>query len=253
VPSSPPYRRIADDLRGRILAGELGPSEQLPSENELAAQHETTRTTARKAVALLRSEGLITSSQGRGAFVRPRPHIRMLLTGTNYRTNRATGVANFNAEAATQGQQARQQLLHVGEVPAPAEVAERLGAQAGEPVLVRKRLFHVDDEPTQFVDGYYPRDLFVGTPVAENRLIRGGVHAFIEDPGGLGSRVVQFVEDLQVRMPTPPESEGLAIPPGVPVARVLRTAHDSHGRVLEVLDSLVPCDRHTFRYVIDIP
>lgn len=251
---TPPYRRIADDLRGRILAGYLTPGTQLPSENELAAEYSTTRTTARKAIAVLRGEGLITSSQGRGAFVRPRPHVRMLLTGTNYRANRATGMSNFNAEAASQGQQARQQLLHVGEVPAPPEVAERLQIEPGQPVLARKRLFLVDEEPAQFVDGYYPLDLFAGTPVAEHRLIPGGVHAVIEDPAGpIATRVVQFVEDLTVRMPTPHESEGLAIPTGVPVARVLRTAYASHTCVVEVLDSLVPCDRHTFRYVIDVP
>jgi GntR family transcriptional regulator len=54
-------------------------------------------------------------------------------------------------------------------------------------------------------------------------------------------------------MPYPHEIELLDIPAGVPVAKVMRTAYDSAGDVLEVLDSIVPCDRHTFRYVIDVP
>jgi len=250
----PPFRKIAQALRGDILAGRIAAGEQLPSENDLAERHETTRATVRKAIALLRSEGLVLSEQGRGAFVRPRPHVKMLLTGANYRTRRDSGTSNFNAEAAAQGQLATQRLLGVEEVPAPVEIADRLTVPPCTPVIVRRRLFVVDDEPMQFCDGYYPTGIFRGTAVAQPRRIKGGVHAVIEDAEGpVRARITQFVEDLDVRLPVPGEAEALAIPEGVPVARVLRTAYDSQGRALEVLDSLVPTDRYAFRYVIDVP
>lgn len=250
----PPFRRIAQELRDDILSGRLEPGEQLRSENQLCEQYGTTRATVRKAIALLRAEGLIVSEQGRGAFVRPRPHVKMLLTGANYRTHRDSGVSNFNAEAAAQGRKAKQQLLDVTKVPAPQDIAELLKISTGDDVIVRRRLFVVDGSPMQFCDGYYPPSLFDGTPVAEKRLIRGGVHAVIEDPSGpLHTRVTQFVEDLDIRLPLPEEIEALDIPEGVPVARVLRTAYDVHGRPLEVLDSIVPTDRYSFRYVIDVP
>lgn len=252
--STPPFRRIAETLRRDILAGKLEPGERLASENELAERHETTRTTVRKAIALLRSEGLVASEQGRGVFVRPRPHLKMLLTGSNWRAHRGSGMSNFDAEAASQGKTAAQQLLAVEETAAPAEIAERLGVPLHAPVIVRRRLFVVDGEPMQFCDGYYPTDLFRKTAVAEAHRIRGGVHVLIEDPEGpVRRRVARFVEDLDVRLPVPSESEALAIPEGVPVVRVLRTAYDSNGEALEVLDSLVPTDRFAFRYVIDVP
>lgn len=252
--STPPFRRIAETLRRDIREGRLEPGEQLPSENQLAERHETTRATVRKALALLRSEGLVVSEQGRGAFVRPRPPIKLLLTGSNWRAHRGSGQSNFNAEAASQGRVAKQNLLTVDEIAAPAEIAERLGLSAGSPVIVRKRLFLVDDMPMQFCDGYYPADLFRDTAVAAARRIRGGVHGLIEDPDGpLRRRVTQFVEDLDIRMPVPSESETLMIPEGIPVVRVLRTAYDSDGEALEVLDSLIPSHLATFRYVIDVP
>jgi GntR family transcriptional regulator len=137
----------------------------------------------------------------------------MLLTGANYRTRRDSGVSNFNAEAAAQGQHATQRLLGVEEVPAPAEIAERLSVPPGTPVIVRRRLFVVDDEPMQLCDGYYPTAIFRGTAVAEPRRIKGGVHAVIEDADGpVRARVTQFVEDLDVRLPVPAESSALAIP-----------------------------------------
>jgi DNA-binding transcriptional regulator YhcF (GntR family) len=63
------HRRIAEALREAIYSGEIPAGSQLPSENALVAQFSTTRSTVRKGVALLRAEGLITSHQGKGAFV----------------------------------------------------------------------------------------------------------------------------------------------------------------------------------------
>ncbi|MFI1581806.1 GntR family transcriptional regulator [Embleya sp. NPDC020630] len=251
---APLFRRIADDLRASILSGELAPGARLPSENDLKDRYGTTRATVRKSLALLKADGLLISNQGKGVFVRPRPSVRFLTTGTNFRHRRDTGVANYNAEATAQGLQAKQEILAVEIIPAPAEIAERLGVGAETPVILRRRRFFVNGEPMQNVDGYYPADLFAGTPVAESPRIRGGVSRLIEDPEGpIKQRIVRFVEDLVIRMPTPKETEELAIPPGVPLARVFRSAHVASGEVVEVLDSRVPCDRHVFRYVIDVP
>ncbi|WP_371580373.1 GntR family transcriptional regulator [Streptomyces sp. NBC_01314] len=249
-----PYRRIADDLRNAIVKGKLAPGEKLKSENELKDQYGTTRVTVRKALSLLKADGLLISEQGRGVFVRQQPRVRLQTTGANFRERRATGASNFTAEAAAQGLQARQQILSVERVPAPAEIAERLSLPTGTSVIIRRRAFFVDDEPMQLADGYYLEELFAGTRVEESRRIAGGVSALIEDPAGpVRQRIVRFVEDLEIRMPTPSEVGALRIPPGVPLARVLRSTQVEDGRVVEVLDSRVPCDRHLFQYVIDIP
>lgn len=63
------YLAVAHSLRSAIRGGDLLPGHQLPSENTLADRFDTTRATVRKGVALLRAEGLITSRQGKGAFV----------------------------------------------------------------------------------------------------------------------------------------------------------------------------------------
>lgn len=249
-----PYERVANELRAEILRGDLAPGTKLPSENDLKDRFGVMRTTVRKGIALLRMEGLITSQQGRGSFVRERPHVSLRDTGSIYRARRATGEANFNAEVKAQGQTPKQVIREVVETAAPEKVADRFGIAPGAPVLVRRLLQTVDGSPMQLVDGYYSLDLAAGTPLALPRLIKGGANAVIEDPEGpIGRRIVQFIEDLDIRMPYPHEIEQLEIPPGVPVAKVMRTAYDSAGDALEVLDSIVPCDRHTFRYVIDVP
>ena len=65
-----PHRQIAGWIRTRIEPGELGPDEPIPSENELVDVFGVARTTARRAVAYLRDEGLVYTVAGRGTFVR---------------------------------------------------------------------------------------------------------------------------------------------------------------------------------------
>jgi GntR family transcriptional regulator len=69
--ADPPYRQIAAWLRARILAGEFSPDVPLPSEKALVGMFGVARETARKAVQLLRDEGLVVIVPHRGAYVVP--------------------------------------------------------------------------------------------------------------------------------------------------------------------------------------
>ncbi|GAA3443298.1 GntR family transcriptional regulator [Planomonospora venezuelensis] len=244
------FSRIANDLRDDIVTGRFTSGEQLPSENELTTRYNTTRATVRKALAVLRSEGHIVSSQGSGSYVRPRSKILVQSTGAVWRDRRSTGLSNFNAEMTANGLDVEQQLLEVTTLPASAEVAERLQIAENEPVILRRRLFMVDGEPVQRSDGYYPAVMFASTPIAEHHRIRGGVASYIEDV--MGRRIARFIEQLGIRMPLPDESATLKIGPGVPVARVRRLAVDVTGLPVELLDSIAVGDRHVFEYVIDV-
>ncbi len=64
------YNGIAAALRQRITSGELSPGSRLPSEHALCAEFGVARNTARRALAALETEGLITTLPGRGRVVR---------------------------------------------------------------------------------------------------------------------------------------------------------------------------------------
>jgi len=64
-----PYRRIAAELREAMRTGTMRSGSHLPTIVELAAIHQVTRNTAVRALALLKSEGLIDVSRGRRAVV----------------------------------------------------------------------------------------------------------------------------------------------------------------------------------------
>jgi GntR family transcriptional regulator len=63
----PPYRELARRLRQQIISGQL--RGRLPSEVDLAAQYRVGKGTARKALAILREEGLIETFHGYGSRV----------------------------------------------------------------------------------------------------------------------------------------------------------------------------------------
>jgi GntR family transcriptional regulator len=69
----PPHRQIAAWLRTRIEAGEFRPGEDpLPSEKDLVGLFGVARDTARRAVQVLRDEGLVVTVPHRGTYVVPK-------------------------------------------------------------------------------------------------------------------------------------------------------------------------------------
>ena len=248
-----PSRRIADDLRESIQSGQLAPGAEMPSENELAAEYNTSRKTARSALASLRSEGLITTGQGRRAVVRPSGQVGITVTGSNYRKHRSLGLPGFNAQALEQGQRPRQEIREVIRIPAPPEVAMRLDIDEGAEVVVRRLTFLLEGAPVALHDSYFPAGLAAGTAIEQPHLIRGGAHTLIEDPAGpIRRHIARSVDEISGTMPTPEEARILRMPPGVPVFRILRTVYDDAGRPVEVQDSVAAGDRHTFCFEVDM-
>lgn len=66
----PPYKQIAAIIRGRITSGEYPTGTRIPTESEIVETWEVARTTARRAIALLRDEGLVDTVPQRGTYVR---------------------------------------------------------------------------------------------------------------------------------------------------------------------------------------
>lgn len=66
----PRYRQIAAILAARIERGELLPDRPVPSETQLQQEFGVARHTARKAVGVLREQGLVQTVPGMGTFVR---------------------------------------------------------------------------------------------------------------------------------------------------------------------------------------
>ncbi|MBE3559632.1 MAG: GntR family transcriptional regulator [Ktedonobacteraceae bacterium] len=72
-PSRALYSQMIQEIRSRILSGDLAEGMRLPTELELARHYQASRGTVRQALGVLVNEGLLERIQGSGTFVRRLP------------------------------------------------------------------------------------------------------------------------------------------------------------------------------------
>src|SRR3954447_4525212 len=241
----PVFKQIADGLRASILSGELGSGARLPSEQQLIDRYRVARGTIRDAVDLLRAEGLVRTEHGRGTFVRDRPPVRRLAHDRFARRHRERGRAAYLAELEAEGRRAEVQVLKVGRVKAPDEVAVWLQLGIDADVLVHRRRYLADGAPMELATSYVPWELAEGTPMTEANTGPGGIYARLEEDG---HRLKRFSEEVAARMPTSDEVRALLLEPGVPVFRVVRVAYDTDERPVEACDTVMAADRYVLSY-----
>lgn len=69
-PHEPAYLRIADEITGQIGTGFYRAGDQLPTEPQLRARYGVSPMTVRRAINILLDRGLVSTTQGKGTFVR---------------------------------------------------------------------------------------------------------------------------------------------------------------------------------------
>lgn len=87
------------------------------------------------------------------------------------------------ADAAAQGKVGTQRLLAVETGPPTDEVRDALRLEADAEVVVRRRLILADDQPVEIAASYYPASIAAGTPLAENKKVRGGAIRLLAEAG----------------------------------------------------------------------
>ena len=244
-PSSdrPLFQQLADQLRMEIRTGKRVGGSQLPTESEFRKQYGVSRTTVRGALRLLETEGLIVTRKGYGSYVRERPPLRRIASNRRHLAHRLSGKPIFDTEIEAQDQKPSRRMLDVGKGEAPSDVAAWLDVKAEEPVIFRRRLQMVNDEPIVLSTSYFPTWLAKGTRLERKGALPEGPDAVIES---LGHRFARGVEVVSARMPSPDEVRMLRMAPGTPVVRLLHIDYDRDGRPLQVADDLYVGDRHEF-------
>jgi GntR family transcriptional regulator len=242
------YKQIADHLRAAIVRQRLREGDQLPSETQLMAHYGVARMTARNALRVLQDEGLITAEHGRGVYVRARPPVRRLASDRFAQRHRKEGKAAFTVEAEQAGSEPAVDMIAVSRAVPPAEVAERLNIGEKAKTVIRSRRYLLDGRPVETAVSYIPADLAEGTPITDPNPGPGGIYARLEESG---HTLEQFTEEVSARMPSPDEVRVLALRPGVPVFRLVRTAFDTDGRAVEVCDTIMAADAYILAY--DLP
>jgi GntR family transcriptional regulator len=238
--SWPLYLQISDDLRKEILQQQLRPGERLPSEHSLMERYGASRQTVRKAVAVLKTEGLLDAAQGQGVFVRKRAPMLRRLSRREWETDRSGGFV-FERPAAGATVVEKEQ----GRITAPAAIASRLGLSEGTEVTVWKWRVRSDDRPLLLATSYL--SLADGPPVEQPEMPED-VYGHLADE--LGLRIGRLTEHVASRMPQPAEAHELDLGPGTPIVLITRTAYTPDGTAVETSDTIAAADRYELLYEI---
>jgi DNA-binding GntR family transcriptional regulator len=126
--------QLAQELRDRIVSGELAPGDKLPSEPELAHDRAVSRSSVRAAITLLEEEGLVRRRHGSGTYVTHRPTLLNDLS-------RNFGVSSLIAATGLNPGTAEETCALVA---APPSVADALEVDVGTPVTCLQRVRTAD-------------------------------------------------------------------------------------------------------------
>lgn len=234
----PLHLRIADALREQIRDSTYPPGAKLRSERELCDDFNVSAGTVRAALAQLRDEGLVVSSQGRGVYVREQTRRRKVGTDKGWRSI-----------LGREGKQDASQIT-VRREPCPPEVAEQLGIDAGEIVTVRDRLLQAQGEPPDLISiSWHPEWIVQQIPDLADPTKGGMVPAHEE----LGLRL-HMVDVVSSRRPTEAERERLRLGPGDVVTVQTGVTYDQDRRPLYAILHIAAGHRIEFTFAYgDLP
>ena len=221
------YREIAAELRA--LATDRPAGSLLPSESELSTRFGVSRVTVRKALEVVRDEGLIAARQGFGWFVATEPlrqHLEHL------------GTIEDQLEGG--GRVASRRVIEFAFVAPPEHVARLLGT---DQVLRVKRLNLADGEPFAVVTVWCPAEL--GRSLSREDVERRPFYELLGVP--LRGATQTIGADSAERT----DAELLHVPVGSPVLRCQRVTTDTQGAPVLVSEHLYPA--HRTEFVVELP
>jgi GntR family transcriptional regulator len=223
------YQQIAEELRGRVLAGDFAAGRMLPSESELSAEFSASRVTVRRALEVLRDEGLVDARQGFGWFVAGDP-LRQPLGR----------LATIEEQMAESGVVSERRILEFAFERAPKFVTRVLNTPQ---VLRVKRLNMADGEPFAIVTVWCPADL--GQHLSRRDVEQSPFYELLDIP------LQGATQTIAADAATDDDAKLLQVPVGSPVLRCERVTSDATGRAVLLSRHVFP--GHRTEFVVDLP
>jgi GntR family transcriptional regulator len=224
----PLYFQVSSRLEAAIRSGEIPPGARLENEIAIGERLGLSRPTVRRAIQELVDRGLLVRRRGIGTQV---------VQGQVTRQVELTSLFDDL-------QQARHapgtSVLQHEVVPAPANVAERLGLAEGADVLHIRRLRTADGSPVAILQNYFPADV---TDLTREELEERGLYQILR-ARGVTIRVAN--QRIGARRAHDDEGRLLEIDRDGPVLLMERTAFDNAGRAIEYGMHIYRPDRYSF-------
>jgi GntR family transcriptional regulator len=221
------YQEIAGELRARAASAPAG--SLLPSEAELSAEFGASRVTIRRALELVREEGLIAARQGFGWFVATEP-VRQ----------RLEHLGTIEDQLHDSGRRGERRVIEFAFEPPPERVGRILGV---DQVLRVKRVNLADGEPFAVVTVWCPAEL--GASLSREDVERHPFYELLDRPlRGATQTIGADAADAA-------DAKLLGVPVGAPLLRCQRVTTDTSGRPVLLSEHLFPA--HRTEFVVELP
>lgn len=223
-------RQVYLVLRDRIVSGIFSRGTRLPNENELAASHEVSRVTIRRALGELERERLIARRRRTGTHV-IFEHSAAPIIGD---------ITGMLASLSDMGRRTTAKLLSFEYVPAEGPIADALGV--GRPGLMQRavRVRSVDGAPFSFLTTHVPQ--WLGATFTRQEMSQRPLLELIERAGIKVSRASQRIG---AGLAVPEVAAALQVNVGSPLLELVRVVYDGKGRAVEHLHALYRPDRYS--------
>lgn len=232
----PKYLQIAHHYRDQILSGALKAGDEVPSERQLAEDWKVSRPTATRALAALRTQGLVESRRGSGTFVRHQSLLNRRARDRYLRSKESGGMYAAGERA---------EIVAAEVAVAPDWVAKAFDLGLDGSAVRRHRITLDESGPVEVSTSWFPTGIGDAPRLLELTRIRQGTLAYVEEVTG---RQAVFARDqIAARSASAAERRELALK-GSPSALLVvhHVAYDGTGRPLECVEAVYPPDRWTF-------
>ena len=222
------YLEIADDLRRRLASGQLAAGRVLPSEAELGRAYAASRVTVRRALDVLREEGLVDARQGFG-WLAAAPPVEQSLAR----------LGTIEAQLAESGRSSERRVLDFRFAGARSHVRRVLGIDR---VLEVRRLNLVDGVPFALVLVWCPAALARGLSLED--VERATFHEL------LGVELGGATQTIAAGAVSAGDAAVLDVPEGSPALLVERITRSTAGEPVLLSEHVFP--GHLTRFVVEL-
>jgi GntR family transcriptional regulator len=232
-PVIPLHFQIQRVLRSQVESGKWPVGQLVPPELSLMRRFGVSRTTIRRALRWLESDGLIVRHRGKGTFV-----------CESKVEKRPAGVKSLLL-----GYRAEVQVIDVNTVSCPADIAAFLKVEAGESVREFKRLEIVEGKPLAVVVNYVRSE--VGRRITASELERFSMLEILRDRLHLKLGVLR--QSIAATLPDEAVAVLLETDVSQPVLMVRLIVHDKSGQPIQVCEAFYRGNGYRYEVEVQLP
>jgi GntR family transcriptional regulator len=225
----PYYYQLKLYIIEEIETGNWKPGQQIIPEIKVCEIFGISRTVVRQTFQELVTEGYLIKKKAKGTFI----------AAPKISENLVQSLIGFYEDMTARGFKVKNDIICQKKIPATPRVAEKLGLEIGEDVIVIRRVRRLNGEPTVLDRTYIPHKLC--PDLLNEDLSNRSLYSFIEDKYNL--KLTNGIRFIEATVASEEESKLLNIKKGAPLLYIESVNYLDNGTSLEYYIALHRGDR----------